>query len=324
MSKNTFALWSEFTPYQDFHLYIDRLIQANVALYLAIHEENYQDKDLYTFLKDAQNKGLEIRPWPLLKKEKGYWINKWNIPAFTQFVRDFHQECLNQEIKLKWIILDIEPHFELMLELERLLQKRHYLKAYRLLKSWNHKINWNESQKDMKNLVQLIHDLGIKIHAVTMPMVLDDCRIGKQKLQSTLGLPIEGIDWDEISFMIYRPYFWDYLPHMSAEIVASYAIEAKKFFKNPSIALGPVGPLGMTQSKYFYKHPQELEEDISASVTCGITHFSLFCFEGLEKEGGFEQYLKSSTKVYKTQFNIQSFLFRKIIQFGLKFIPFQF
>ncbi|HXH74751.1 MAG TPA: hypothetical protein VNJ08_07280 [Bacteriovoracaceae bacterium] len=320
--KPNIALWSEFTPYIDLILKLDALKANGCALYLAVHFSQYHDENLYKLLKLCQEKGIEVRPWLLLEKRDGYWPNKWNLPIFTKFVSDFHEKCNRFGIKLEWIILDLEPHIILMLELERLLQAKKWFGARKLISTWGNKISWNESRKQMKEFLDCTHALGVKVQVVTMPMVIDDITARKHKLQHHLGIPVEGFDWDEVTFMLYRPYFWDYLPAISSQIVSNYLKDARKIFGDAtSVALGPIGSPGMTQSKHFYRYPSELSPDIQSALNCGVNRISLFSLEGIEEQGDLNAFLNYEGQVGKQDFDFRACLLRKAVRLGIGFLP---
>lgn len=313
--QNQFAVWSEFTPYQDLIPVLPELKESGVSLNLAIHESSYKETSLYDLLKAADIVGVEVRAWPLLEKSKGYWPNKWNLPQFRDYCLGFVEECKQHGVSVPWVILDLEPHIGLLLELEELLKGKKFLKARRLILKWGRRIDLESSLMEMAKLIEELHGLGKKVQAVTMPMVLDDSNM---KLQHNLGIPISGLPWDEVSFMVYRPYFWDHIPGLSAEVVKSYGLGARmEFGEKASLAIGPIGSPMVTKSKNFYRGPQGVHADISAANAAGINRFSLFSLEGIREQGKLNEFLN----VKENYFPLKSFkvvVLRKLVRFCVR------
>lgn len=311
--QNHFSVWSEFTSYQDLIPILPELKAAGVSLNLAIHEKNYKETALYELLKAAEDLKVEVRAWPLLDKSKGYWPNKWNLRDFRDYCLNFFEECKRNGVEVPWVIMDMEPHIELLLELEELLKGRSYFKARRLILEWGNRKDPEISKREMQKLIAELHGLGKKVQVVAMPMVLDD---KKMKLQHNLGIPVMGLPWDEVSFMVYRPYFWDYVPGMTAEVVRCYGQDAVRAFgEKTSLALGPIGSPMVTKSQNFYRDPQGIHEDIAAANMAGIRSFSLFSLEGIREQGKLSEFTSTNGQ-FRARASLKVKLLRKAVKFG--------
>lgn len=139
-----------------------------------------------------------------------------------------------------------------------------------------------EATWQYQHLVHGLHARGIKVHAVTSPLVLHDRPGGHRRVQSALGVPIEGIDWDEISFMVYRVEFQHILGKLNSDIVYAYSKRAARRFRAAAgIDLGEVGHVPFPVPKEGFSDPRDLRSDAAAAKAAGISHLNVYSLDGL-------------------------------------------
>jgi len=69
--------WSELLTFDRLLTLIPRLGTREMGLNLAITPE--KARKVNRVVRECDNNDVELNFWPLLSKEKGYWINRWNI-----------------------------------------------------------------------------------------------------------------------------------------------------------------------------------------------------------------------------------------------------
>ena len=279
---SSYSLWAEFLGPEKLLPHVEKLAQHGVTLFPAIHEEDLDLEITYIFLKRCQSAGLKFRPWILLSAEKGYWINKWNVREAREVIDRFLQESRSRNIQIDWIIFDLEPHKTIFDRIHHLLSERSFKELLRYIKKQGNKISWKEAKASFSGLVAHLHAQGVKVHAVNMPFILEDFVAHSRRLQHNLGIPLEGIPYDEVSFMIYRPFFMKLAWLWNSDIVHSYALDAVKYFGDRAgIDVGPFGSVGINIPDTYFRKPKEVLSDFAASAAAGVRNHHLFSYDGV-------------------------------------------
>ncbi len=271
------SVWSEFIPFSRVREALPRL--EGVGLYLAIREGEWENEDFFALWKEAAERGIELRAWLLLPRADGYWPNRWNATRFGGFVRRFVAKMSERGLTVPWVVMDLEPPPDMMEELIRLCEKGSPLAAVRLLRRYAKRGSHRAARDEMELLVSELHARGTRVHAVTFPLVLHD---HSRKIESAFGILFDGIDWDEVSFMVYRPEFERLLGPMSSDLVHRYArLAHRKFGARAAIDVGQVGRSEFPIVTHGFREPARLREDASAARAAGISRIHAYSLDGM-------------------------------------------
>lgn len=270
------ALWSEFLPPREVMKQIPFLQRNGLALYQAINYNMLGNDDMKELLASATDAGIETRAWLLLDYQDGYWPDEDNVDKFYDMTVAFMDWVTAENIPVKWIVVDMEMSWQKT----RMLANANgdFAKILELLESNINIEKFNSSKQKYIELVDTAHSRGFKVMCVTYPQVLDDIADGDATIQDALDIPVTGIDWDEVSFMVYRTTFnalWS--EGFTSYLVYSYAKDAIEYSgEKAGIDVGLVAPPvpgdggdipGLTSG---YTTPDGLLEDIGAARSAGI------------------------------------------------------
>lgn len=295
-TETKLSVWSEFLPFATVAQYLPALKARSLSLLVAVTPEKAQDPALLTLLQEAQRLGVEVRPWLLVSGEHGYWANKWNHAEVSRFVRETTSTLTTRGLKPAAITLDIEPPVSLTKQLAERLEKIDLIGARRVLVASSRDGSLTEARSAYQRLVSDLHGRGIRVHAVTTPMLLDDLVVGQGRLQSALGIPVAGVDWDEVTFMAYRTEFRNLAGRMGGDIVRRYAQDANRFFgSRAGLDLGVIGTPGFAGSAHGYTDPQDLAIDLLAARAGGIGRMNLFSLDGMLEQGGIDRWAAATS-----------------------------
>jgi hypothetical protein len=285
------AIWSEFLPYAQVIEYLPALKARNFSLLVAVPPEKVKDPTLYELFARAQQLGVEVRPWLLVSAEDGYWANKWNYRQVSRYVQNVIEAMAVHQLRPQMITLDIEPPVSLTQPLAEHLERVDLLGARRLLVASSRDGSLREARDGYGQLVQSLHAQGIRVHAVTTPMVLDDMAVGRSRLQSALGVPVEGVSWDDVTFMAYRTEFLRLAGPLGGDVVHRYAKDAVRFFgARAGMDIGVIGSPGFGNPAPGYTDPRDLAVDLNAVRKAGVGRVNIFSLDGMIEQGGVERW----------------------------------
>lgn len=292
------SVWSEFLPFEKVQEHLPDLRARGWSVLVAVTPEKAQDPALVRLLLEAQRLGVEVRPWLLVSSEHGYWANKWNHAEVSRFVRAFSSNLEAQGVKPGTITLDVEPPVSLTKPLAEKLHQVDLIGARRLLVASSRDGSLAEARDGYRRVVADLHARGIRVHAVTTPMVLDDLAVGRHRLQSALGIPVSGVEWDEVTFMAYRTEFVRLAGRMGGDIVRRYALDARRHFGDRAgLDLGTIGSPGFMGTEVGYTDPRDLAVDRQAASLGGIGRLNVFSLDGMLEQGGVERWVSATASV---------------------------
>lgn len=286
------AVWAEFMPYQWVEADLPRFRQAGLQLNLAIPAERQQLPELKQLLQRAQAAAVPVGAWLLLPDQAGYWPNAENATAFAQLVERFLGWLQQHKLQVAEIIVDMETP----LALSRLM-KGQLLRGLQLeWKRWRHPRNHEQFWKSVslfQQLVEQIHQAGLRAQVVTYPLVVHDLKAGNTAFQEFLQVPVTPIAWDQVSLMTYRSSFEDMLPlQLSSGFVYQYLHTACQHFEVPvSAALGVIGSVGKVAEGGF-RDPEQLLADTQAALAAGVCGVQLFSLDGMHELGAPDPWLQ--------------------------------
>ncbi len=279
------AVWAENLDYEEYEKIYPALSELDVELYLAVKEGTFPHPSLSK---------MKFRAWLLLDKEKGYWPSVWNAKEFFKLVKNF--VSLYKD-KINWIIFDLEPPWEIALKLSDILGNLESVTdvarfASELTRIFPPQEIYEEGKYLLKEIVEFLHENGLKAMVVTVPTVIDDFEDGDDDIQKKLGLPVVGIPWDEVAFMLYSTVPKKILRKLvRAEVVESeyfvftYVKSALNFFSKEKLSIG----IGLVGQDLFgnegYQSPEEMRKDIAAGLAAGVSKFHIWTVDNMKKDG---------------------------------------
>lgn len=319
-SKAKLAIWSEFVPYKKVMETLPDLKEKGLGVCVSITPKTLNHPDLLPLLAKAKELGVEVKPWLELGAEDDVWANKWNVEQTVRFAKEVTSYLTDRGFKPGEISIDMEPPKTLTDKVGDHLAARDLLGARKVLLESARSGSYAEAKQQYAKLVDELHADDIKIHVVTTPMVLDDMKVGGGRLQAALGVPIEGIDWDEVSFMTYRPEFENMVGAMGSSIIYSYGKDAVKYFgEKAGLDLGEVAKRS-SDAPYMFTEPKDLQNDLSAAEQAGIKQAQIFSLDGMAGLGGLDRWFeKTSTDPIK--FEPKAFAVRLMTQAIARSLP---
>lgn len=294
------GVWSEFITYTELErIWLPIAHKHRFDLYVAIRPADLKNpRKLISLWRAAAAKGVELRPWILLELKDGYWASKWNAAKVRAAVFTFLDLLKKENLTTKWVTLDIEPPAALMKKVMEDFANLRFISAWRVLKMSSQIGALSAARAEYQALVKDLHDQKIQVHAVTLPLILHDGKSGT--IQSALGVPTEGIDWDEVSFMVYRPEFTKILGPVGSDLVYLYAERAReKFGDRAGIDLGEIGDVQFPEPTQGFSHPEELRSDFTASRAAGLRRLHVYSLDGMRD--GMKDGIKSAPRPAGTQ-----------------------
>jgi hypothetical protein len=184
-------------------------------------------------------------------------------------------------------------------QLTALLSADDVLGAVELLKAGVDAPRYAAATQHYATLVQEAKTRGWKVHLTTLPQVLDDYADGDDALRQAFGIPVEGIEWDWVTFQAYRTLFGDLLggeTPPTSYFVYSYGKDAQaRFGANAGLDVGMVGH-GVSPSST-YASGSDLAADLAAAAAAGIPRASLnvYNLDGVLSRAPSEQWLAGPT-----------------------------
>lgn len=284
MAARTQGVYSEFGSFtvSSFQL----LQQTNTSLLLAVYPSGSTysgqigSSELLNVIHQTAQNGVGLRLWPMLAQADGVWPNEDNVDLFSQEVDSLLTWLNANKVKPGWLIFDLEPPYSLTVSMTTIAQTGNTFSALSLLISYMSPSTYRYALKRFTEIVESVHKNGWKVECVTYPLVLDDRYDSNSGMQVLFHIPVFGVPWDQVSFMVYQSSFKELLGKwFGPSLVASYAKDAYALYgDNAAIALGVVGndPLSGIQG---YTSPTQLFDDESAALGQGITHIEIYSLD---------------------------------------------
>ncbi len=150
------------------------------------------------------------------------------------------------------------------------------------------------ARKLLEQSIKEVQQAGLLAQCVTFPQVLDDLADGDDDLQDALDIPVHGLPWDELSFMVYQSTYAKIVGSwIGPDLVRRYAAEAYKAYGSKgTIALGVVGKAGvMLGGAKLYADPATLRADVAAALSQKIRRVEVFSLDGVLGESAPDAWL---------------------------------
>lgn len=250
---------------------------------LAVPEASFPSDALRDLLRDAATQRVELRIWPLLPRDQGYWPNETNIQRFDQYVGRILAWLKAQGLSAGAIIYDMEPAIAYSKTLEQ-ANKLGLGASVKLMRQHLNPAAHAMARQQLIASVRAVQQAGLRAQCVTFPQVLDDLGDGDNDLQDALDIPVHGVPWDEVSFMVYQSTYARMLGSwIGPDLIRAYSAAARAAYGDrATIALGVVGKGGVMSTGFqLYKDPATLQQDIAAARAEGIKRLEVFSLDGM-------------------------------------------
>lgn len=247
--------------------------EYDLTLFLGMDDVDVGDPALAQLLQAAQALGVEVRAWVLLPYAIGYWPGETNAEQFATSAMAFAEWFIAEQLPVEWIVVDMETDVNTIGEINQLLEEGRYLELGALLLSHWTPLRFRQAAETYRQLVDDLHELGMRAMVVTAPMALDDMEDEDDTIQDIMDIPVSMVDWDEVSTMVYTTTFEEYLgieygPH----VVYDYALSTVKHFGDrASIALGISSQM---------ENSQQLADEIAAAKAGGVDRIQVYYYYG--------------------------------------------
>ncbi len=273
----TQGAYAEFGDLGSFSSAIPLLQQTGTRLLLAAYPTDTGSAQFLDLINKTASSGVSVRLWPMLAQADGVWPNEDNVDLFSQEVDGLLSWLGANHIRPGWLIFDMEPPYALTMSMTTAAQQGGISSVLSLLIASMSPSTYSYALQRFSDVIQAVHQKGWKVECVTYPLVLDDLAVGKQNIQMMFHIPVVGLPWDEVSFMVYQSSFKSLLgKDYGPSIIASYSEDAYKFYGNNAIvALGTIGkdPISGAQG---YTDTASLFDDIAAALGEGVRHIEIY------------------------------------------------
>ena len=280
-----YALWPDETGPDILAQWYPFFAETGARLYVEVLEEWIVERnpDIARIFREAHEAGVEARPYIILSEEAGIYPNESNFDRFFAALKAFIAWVEDENLPVEWICVDMETPVQMVQDLESCVREFRFLDALLLLLQHRDPEMFQRSIASYQELVDYCHAHGFKVHVITFPLVLDDYSDSDFHIQDAFDVPVSGVGWDEVDFMIYRTTYQGYtLMPFTSDLVYRYALMARGLFgERASVFVGLVLWSGWGGGDSGYQDPAELEADIEAALAAGVHEINIFYLTGL-------------------------------------------
>lgn len=265
-------------------------LNLNLAVMEDLHDRDY----VGAFCVEAEVNDVALTLWPLLSEAKGYWPNQANVEDFAAYVWTLVDWARDLCPRLEGIVIDLEMPIDRAREMERMFNEGGSVND--IVVFLINGIDEEAFETARERFADLVDDLqadGYRVTASTLPMVVDDYDDGDESIAMALWTPVEGIDWNGISFQIYRSLFDgvfsagldDPTVPFTSGLITSYSRSILTYFpERGGIDLGTTGQGIGTATPL--ASADELQSDIAAALAEGIPQgrINIYSLEGVMEQ----------------------------------------
>ncbi len=294
------AVYSEFLPFAEVEAALPDLADAGVGLRLAVAAAEVADGEaeaLASVLRAAEAEGVEVGIWLLLADEDGYWPGETNVGPFGEAVTALLDWLDAEGLAADAVVFDLEPDRAYSEEILGATSAGELGALVDLLGMHVDAGAHAAARRGFQDIVDEVHASGRRALAVTYPQVLDDGNDGDLDLEDAFDIPVDGVGWDEVSFMVYQSVYEPIAGEwVGPDLVYTYAETAvERFGDRATVALGIVGQAGVfMEDAVPYADPAMLADDVAAAAAAGARRVEVYSLDGALAEGGVAPWLALS------------------------------
>ena len=278
--------WAEFmSPPEIVDKALPLLKEFNAGASVSVPEGSLSDENAKAF-RDIKAAGVELTFWPLLEREKGYFPNEANVPAYKGMVHDLVEWADDGDVLPDMIAVDLELPLE---QISVFLGAQAEAGAKRVLEMSRENLNrqrYCEAKSGLIDLNSWIRSRGIKTLAAVLPWVAVELFGDGELVQDMMETPVAGIEWDLISPMLYVSMFEGMTGgRISAFDANSLVYETivrlrNKYGRRVAVSLGVTGT-GVLGNEPTFDTVEELMVGVEASLAAGARDISIYNLEGV-------------------------------------------
>ncbi len=281
------AVYAEFLRYDEVEVELDALERSQTELIVAIQPHDVGTGALESLLLAARRHGVPVRAWLLLDDALGYWPNENNLEDFRAHVDAFWRWNERGALGVERIVVDMEPPLDDSTQLAMAIESGQLADAIPVLVDNQDPESFAAAQADWAAAVDEWHDDGMLVDVVALPHLLDDFGDEDLDLQDMFESPIDGIEWDEVGFLVYQNLYGTADARLGPDLVRSYSSTAvERYGERAAVGLGTIGDIGKNTSSVGYADAEALHLDASAAATAGIGRVHVFSLDGALDNGG--------------------------------------
>lgn len=271
------------------------LARLGVSLCLALPSDRVGEDAFASLTRRAADHGVSVRLWPLLPRVRGYWVGETNVDDAAELLDAITRW---RGLAVDGVSVDLEPAYAYS-EALRAAQKTSPAGFVALLRSHVDAAAFARARDTLARAVDHARRAGLVLHAVTYPLVLDQPD-GTPAIEDAFDIPVNGIAWDEVSFMVYQTAFAQQVGEwLGPALVHSYARTAvARFGDRAGLDLGVVGDAGVgLDPGDRYPDPGPLRADVGAALDAGIplSRLRVYGLRGAIHAGGAPHWLALDT-----------------------------
>lgn len=282
------SVWAEYLPKETIAARLAFAAEAHVAVNVAMKRGEHDRAYLRAVCAAADRNAVAIRLWPLLHERDGYWANQQNVDAYLAWVDELFAWADGDCPHLDGVVVDMEmPIDRVALLQEKRAAGENEIQIATFLHGERDDDAFERARDRFADAARRAHARGRRFSVSTLPMLVEDFADGDDGVQRALWTPITKIDWDAVSFQVYRSLFDTQFPSdlggYTPGLITTYAQAISDVFgARGGIDLGSTGtginlPRGLGSA-------EALQADIAAALAAGITidHVAVYSLEGLE------------------------------------------
>lgn len=278
--------WAEFiSPPEIVERALPLLAEFSAGVGVSVPEGSLSDENAAAF-RDIKAAGVEFAFWPLLEREKGYFPNEANVPAYAEMVRGLIAWADDNGVLPDMIAVDLELPLE---QISAFLGPQEGGGGRRVLDMLKENLNPERFREARCGLIELnswIRSRGIRTIAAVLPWVAIELFGEGETVQDMMETPVSGIDWDLISPMLYVSMFEGMTGGRVSVLDANSLVYEttvrlrNKYGGRAAVSLGVTGT-GVLGNEPTFETVEELMVGVEASLAAGTRDISIYNLEGV-------------------------------------------
>jgi len=250
--------------------------EVDLGIAIQAHKLGHPEdmEEFFEVVQAATDRGIRVLPWLVLDFCDGYFPGTTNANVFIPAARELLDQWEAHGFAPTGLFFDMELRWERARDVRAAAEAGLLDSAAMLARMtlWKNPLQFAFARYLYARFVDELHARGWEAHLSTSGAIIDDFFDGDAGIRRAWGIPVEGIDWDEIHVQLYRSLFDQQSPGLTPFFVYDYLISWRTRFPGVPIAVdiglthpGPVFPDGGVT-----RDPGDLIADAEAALAAGI------------------------------------------------------